>query len=120
MALLIPSYPNLYDPASPVANAYGWISGLTLDASTGEGRLTLFIHPSEAASEVAPPLFRVEVQLGQEFAPGDGEGSPRLAFPSLAELMQVPEFAQAYAVIRGVLQVALVANHPALIDATTI
>jgi hypothetical protein len=122
MALNIPTYANPFDPANPLTNVYGWTAFLALDAFADQGRLQLSINPNEAAWK-AQPLATLSVSLGQVFTPANTNATPpvaAVAFPTLDELMADAEFAAAYEVIGQKLYAALVANHPALTDATVV
>lgn len=106
MALSIPSYPNPYDSANALTNAYGWISSIALDAGTGNGVVSLSIHPSAAASSTSPPISVVSVSLGQG------------GFPSFADLMGDTAFATAFGTIKAKLENALIDHVTALSGAT--
>jgi hypothetical protein len=108
MALSIPHFPNPFDPANPLANAYAWTSALALDLAAGTGRLCLNVHPRPEAWE-SPPVAQIVVTLGESFPP-----VTEARMPSLAELMADPEFAAAYEVIGSKLYAAVAAHHPAL------
>jgi hypothetical protein len=120
MALLIPTYPNDYDAAHPLADAYAWIAGLALDLSINAGRVTLNVHPNASAWQDRPAA-QLGVALGQVLVPGNPAADPPVAevrFPRLDELMQDADFSAAYQTIGAKLYAALVATHPLLAGAT--
>lgn len=99
MALSIPTFPNPYS-STPLANAYAWLAFIALDLSTGQGRVAFNVHPS-AEDWSKPPLGQLSITLGQDLNPpaAGGPPPPPAVFPTLAELMTDPEFAEAYRVI---------------------
>ena len=116
MAIAVPEFTSPFDPANPVKDAYLWIASLALDNAAGTGRLTLNIHPN-AAAHTAQPLAQINVTLGQVFQMGNQMAEPpvpEIAFPTLAQLMNDPEVANAYAMLGAKLYAALVAIVPAL------
>jgi hypothetical protein len=108
MARQIPSFPNPHDPANPLVDAYGWISGLNLDLFSNQGQFVLNINPNAAAWQ-SPPVAQIGIALGQVLASGTTS-------PTLAELMADPEFAAAFTVI-GAKLYAIADLHPALAGA---
>lgn len=115
MALSIPVFPNPFDQANPVQDAYAWIAGLALDLFAGTGRVVLNVHPN-AQAWGSQPLMQMSISLGDIIIPaveGNPNADPPISpvaavfFPTLGELMQDPEFASAYAVIGGKLYGAL-------------
>lgn len=144
--LSIPSYPNPY-ATTPITNAVGWISFLALDFSTPvpSGRVVLNVNAdAQGATQYKPPIVQKSYSLGQVLRaeipgtpeipgnPGDPNadppvppteavpavpGVPAIVFPSFADLLGDPEFAQAFGVIRAKLYAA-VAVCPCLEGAT--
>jgi hypothetical protein len=117
MARQIPSFPDPRDPATPLTDAYAWISGLSLDLSSGQGQFVLNFHPREAAWQ-SPPVAQIGIALGQVLGPGP-EGGPPVTSATLAELMADPEFAAAFATI-GAKLYAIADLHPALAGAVEV
>lgn len=119
MALLIPKFPNPFDPANPLVNAYGWLAGLSLDLAAGSGRVTIHVNPNSEAWQ-SPPITTIGVGLGDLMTPAATAASPptpEVRFPSMADLMADPAFAAAYNVIGTKLYTALMTTHPALAGA---
>ena len=122
MALSVPSYPNPYDPSTPIANAYALIAGLYLDMSNSTGRVVLNINPSETAWAAAP-LAQAAVSLGETLVPGDPAVSPPVApvvFPTLAEMMADTEFAAAFNTIGSKIYQRVQALVPAFKGSTLV
>jgi hypothetical protein len=119
MALNIPTFPNPFDPNTPLTNLYAWMSFVAFDVASGSGRLVINLNPNEAAWPNLP-LEQIEITLGQLLQPGDPNAEPPVppvTFPTIAELMAIPEFAAAYLTIGGILyQKAL--DHAKLQGAT--
>jgi hypothetical protein len=111
MALLIPSFPNPHDKANPLVDVYGWISSLNLDLFSSQGQVVFNINPRESAWQDRP-IDQLGIALGQVLGPGP-EGGPPATFPTLAEFMADPEFAQAYTTMGAKLYAAALATHPA-------
>lgn len=125
MALNIPKYPDPRDPANPLSDAYAWLSEIALDLRGNAGRLTLNVHPNEAAWTAAP-VAQLGISLGQILVPatpGDPTAippvpaTPAVTFPTLADLMADADFASAYNTIGAKLYAAALA-HPRLAGAT--
>ncbi len=114
MALSVPEYPNPFDPANPLENAYAYLAGLGLDISNGSGRMTLNVHPNEAAWQ-GVPVGQVSITLGEVLVAGDEP----VTFPTLTELMEDEAFASAYATIGAILY-GHALNHPAFDGATQV
>lgn len=105
MAIEIPTFPNPFDANNPLTNLYAWMSFIAFDVSSSSGRLVLNIHPNEAAWSNLP-LEQIDIALGQLLQPGDPDAEPPVApihFPTIAELMAIPEFAEAYLTIGAIL-----------------
>jgi hypothetical protein len=117
MARQISSFPSPFDPATPLVDAYAWISGLNLDLFSGQGQFVLNINPNAAAWQ-SPPVAQMARATARQLGPGP-EGGPAKTSPTLAELMADPEFAAAYAVI-GAKLYAIADLHPALAGATEV
>jgi hypothetical protein len=119
MAINIPEFPNPFDPNTPLTNVYAWLSFISLEISSGSGKLTLNLHPNEAAWQ-GQPLAQIDIALGEPLKDGDPNAEPPIApinFPTLLELMTIPEFVSAYNTIGGILyQKAL--DHAKLANAT--
>jgi hypothetical protein len=119
MAIEIPTFPNPFDPNTPLTNIYAWMSFIAFDVRLDVGRLVLNIHPNESAWE-SQPLEQISIALGELLQPGDPNAEPPVppkTFPTMAELMQIPEFASAYLTIGGILyQKSL--DHPKLAGST--
>lgn len=99
MALSIATYPNPTDPNNPLADAYCWITTLTVDSLRGSGTVVLQVHPNEAAWQ-GVPLDRLTFSLGEQLTfPGDG--SEPVRFATLGQLMADPDFAAAFATVVG-------------------
>jgi hypothetical protein len=119
MALDIPTYPNPFDPNTPLTNVYAWMSGIGMDMSNNTGRLTLNIHPNEAAW-VGTPIGQISIALGETLVPANPTAEPpveEVKFPTFTELMAIPEFATAYTTIGGILYQNCL-PHPMLAGAT--
>lgn len=105
MALNIPSYPNPFDPATPLVNSYAWISFLALDLFAENGRFQLNVNPT-AASWQASPLSTISLTTGQVVVPANPPVAA-ISILTLAELLAETTtigttgltFAQAYAAI---------------------
>lgn len=126
MALLIPSFPDPRDPATPLQNAYAFISEVTF-SWTGQSRLTISVNPNVGAWTGAP-VGQVQVRAGEILVPAVYDDpvspdrtivTPAVTYPTFEELLADPEFAQAFALIGAKLQAPLL-NHPRLAGATVI
>jgi hypothetical protein len=128
MPLAIPDYRSPFS-ATPVKEAYGYIKAISLDSEQLTGKLVLRIYYDQASADMAP-IDELQVAAGEMTVPatpdqvvpdGDGTkvipGTPAVYFPSLADFMADPEFAQAFAVVASKLEVALLATVPKLKDA---
>lgn len=106
MSLQLPSYP---DPTStaPVANAYAWIAGFSVDFASGTGQMTVAINrDSASAAALLAPLARVGIGLG---APSP---SSPYQLPSLTVDLETPAFAAAFQAIRDTLYAQLLTLTP--------
>jgi hypothetical protein len=107
MSMTIPTFRNPYDlTGAPLADVFGWIRVVCLDAATGVGRVVLSLNPNPAASGTSPPIAEIPADLGAVLvagAPPAMDGStpevPAVKFATLDELLADPEFAQAFGVI---------------------
>ncbi len=93
---------------------YYFVAGLALDpyaGGVGSGTFVLNGHPT-AADWTKPPAEQITVSLGERW--------PDSSFPTLADLMAIPEFAQGMGLIAGVLYAALKQHHPAFTDAVEV
>lgn len=121
MAINISEYTNPFDPNTPLTNVYGWLSFIALDIASGSGRMTINLHPNEAAWQ-GQPLDQINIDLGQLLKPADPAANPpteAIFAYKLEELMAIPEFAAAYNAIGQILyQMAL--NHQKIANATII
>src|SRR5262249_61173195 len=88
---------------NPGPNAYAYIGALTISFRDNTSTVVLHVHPNEAAWRDAP-LGYVPIQGGEALA-NDTH------FPTLAEFMADPEFAQAFAVVAAKIY-AQAKNHP--------
>ncbi len=112
MALIIPSFPNKFNPDHPFSNAYAWMAGIALDISQGAGRLTLNINPN-ANAWASPPIDQIGITLGEVLVQANPSADPPVAevkFPTLTELMANEEFAAAYNKIGLILYEAAMAH----------
>lgn len=106
MAINIPEYQSVYSTSS-VQNAYAWLSAITVDLRRKFGSFKLDVHPSINDWE-STPVGQITINLGDS---GDGE-----TVKTLDELLQIPEFRQAFDVIGSILyQESL--KHPVLKNA---
>ena len=121
--------PTFQDPtrATPIANAYAWISNLVLDfrANNGQGGGSLMVGINASAADAAaimPAVAGVSVTLGQTLVPANPVATPpapAVTFPTFAQLMTDPDFATAFGTIREKLYTALL-QHPAFAGATEV
>jgi hypothetical protein len=106
MSLQLPSYP---DPTSttPAADAYVWITSLSIDFGSGTGVVTVAVNRDAAsAAALLPPLARVAVGLGSTPATSPYQ------LQSLTADMADPTFAAAFATIRETLYTQLMTLAP--------
>lgn len=77
--LNVPSYQSSFF-VQPLSNVVGWIASLSIDFSSGGGRLTLNIHPDmESAGAMKTPIAQITVGCGEKF--GD------VTFPPLEQIL---------------------------------
>jgi hypothetical protein len=126
MAIQISSYPSPYS-ATPLINAYGWITGLSLNLAEGIGSVTLAVNPSQA-DDGKPPIASITVRLGQVLVagdPGDPNATPPVAptpavtFPTLEQMLADPTFLAAWVTIATALYTGLLAD-PQLAGSTVL
>jgi hypothetical protein len=105
MHLVLPNYQSIYSE-TPIQNAVGYISLLTLDTSSpqGSGRIMVNINmDGPGADSYLPPIGQASISMNQTFDTGerDENGNPVVVtFPDLSVLMSDPDFAVAFATIR--------------------
>lgn len=93
MSLQVPSFTDQYH-ATPLVNAYAWITLLAFDYFTGNGRIEVSVHPDAAsAAALKTPIARVSVQPGQVLVKAT-ENTPAVTFPTLVELFTAAAAAQ--------------------------
>ncbi len=125
MALSIPSYTTPYS-STPSTDAYAWSSNIAVDFASGNGRVTVNVHPDEASANAGlPPIDQIGVTLGEVLVPANGD-TPAITFPDLTGL--IAEAAQAvvdepsltpFDAIRQVIYTNL-KNHPKLEGSTDV
>jgi hypothetical protein len=107
--LKVPSYEDSQGRfATPIADVYAWIGGITLSFLGAPEVVTVVVSPDRASADAAlKPLDTFSVIGGAEVAPG-------VRFPAVADLTATdPQFAAAFDYIKQTLYREL-AKHPRL------
>ncbi len=125
MSLLVPSF-AAHQFATPLTNAYAWVSGLAIDFGTGAGRATINVHPDVASALASkPPIDQVTIGLGDILVPAQGQ-TPAVTFPTLSQLVASATAEQKstptldpFAALRAAIYSALI-SHPLFVGSTQV
>ena len=120
--IIIPKYPNPFDPSNQLVNAFATIGAVSLDNTTGLGSLVLNVYANQAAATGrCRPDDELVFALGQQVLAGNPSATPPVqpvALRNLAGFMVDAAFASAFGTISAEFFGELISKVPPLAGST--